>query len=572
MTMRLFAAAFCLTATMYAQPANQKLHALFDEYHEAYLRQNPEEATSLGRNEYNDRWRDWSPSGRDRWLAAMRGFLSRLEEFRPDDLNEQDRIGLQLLEGQLQRDIAGLPYATYLTRVNQLFGMHTLVYLTVREMPARTAADYENILARLRAVPAYVEQNIGVLQEGMREGIVQPALVVDRIVKQLRAQAGQPPGESSLLAAFRQFPETIGAADRRRLGNEAARIYAQEFLPAWRKLQEFLAAEYAPQARAEIAASALPGGEGSYKFFIEYHTTTDLTAGQIHEIGKREVERIEKEMAAIARETGFEGTVAEFEESLRSSPEHMFASKEEMLVYHRDLAMRVQPELPRLFRKLPRMPVGIRPIPADREAESASNYNSPAADGSRPGWFNLKTYRPETEPKYDKAALVLHETNPGHHLQIALQLELDALPEFRKIYHSTAYAEGWALYAESLGGELGVYDDPYSRFGALDSERFRARRLVVDTGIHAFGWTREQAIEYLGDVSEVERYIAWPGQALAYKMGQLKILELKAKARERLGGRFDVREFHDAVLRNGALPLDLLEAQVERYIDSASRR
>ena len=555
---------------MSAQPADERLHALFDEYHEAYLRENPEEATSLGRNEHNDRWRDWSQSGRGRWLAAMRGFLSRLDAFQPDALNEQDRIGLQLLKGKLEREIAGLPYEVYLTRVNQLFGMHTVVYLTVREMPARTAADYENILARLRAVPRYVEHNIAALREGMQKGIVQPKLVVDRIVKQLRAQAAQQPGESSLLAAFRKFPEAVGAADRRRFSGEAERIYEQDFLPAWEKLRKFFAEEYLPKARAAIAAAALPEGQNAYKFFIAYHTTTDLTAAQIHEIGKREVERIEREMAAIAREVGFEGTVAEFEESLRSSPRRLFSSKEEMLVYHRDIAMRVQPELPRLFPKLPRMPVGIRPIPADREAESASNYNSPAADGSRPGWFNLKTYRPETETKYDKAALVLHETNPGHHLQIALQLELAALPEFRKIYRATAYTEGWALYAESLGGELGVYDDPYSRFGALDSERFRARRLVVDTGIHAFGWNREQAIEYLGDVSEVERYIAWPGQALAYKMGQLKILELKAKARERLGGRFDIREFHDAVLRNGALPLDLLEAQVERYI--AGRR
>ncbi len=564
--MRLLAAVLCLTSIMSAQPADERLHALFDEYYEAHLRENPEEATSLGRNEYNDRWRDWSQSGRDRRLAAMRGFLSRLEAFQPDALNEQDRVSLQLLKGKLARDIAALPYEVYLTRVNQLFGLHTLVYLTIREMPARTPADYENILARLRAVPRYVEQNIAALRQGIGEEIAQPALVVERIGKQLRAQAAQSPDESSLLAAFHKFPEAVGPADRRRLSGAAERIYERDFLPAWQKLRKFFAEEYSPQARAAIAASALPDGENGYKFFIEYHTTTDLTAAQIHEIGKREVERIEKEMAAIARETGFEGTVAEFEESLRSSPERMFSSKKEMLVYHRDIAMRVQPELPRLFLKLPRMPVGIRPIPADREAESASNYNSPAADGSRPGWFNLKTYRPQTETKYDKAALVLHETNPGHHLQIALQLELEALPEFRKIYHSTAYTEGWALYAESLGGELGVYDDPYSRFGALDSERFRARRLVVDTGIHAFGWTREQAIEYLGDVSEVERYIAWPGQALAYKMGQLKILELKAKARERLGGKFDIREFHDAVLRNGALPLDLLEAQVERYI------
>ena len=567
--MRLFAAALCFAVVMSAQPADQQLHALFDEYHEVYLRQNPEEATSLGRNEYNDRWRDWSKSGRDRRLRSMRGFLHGLDAIQPADLNEQDRIGHQVLKGKLEVDIEGLRYDAYLIRVNQLFGLHTSIYLTMREMPARTVADYENILARLGAVPEYVDQNIETLREGVAAGIVQPRLVVDRIVKQLDAQSAQTTAESSLLAAFRKFPDSFSEQDRRRLGDAAEQAYAREFQPAWRKLRKFFGDEYAGATRAKIGATSLPDGQTVYKFFIKFHTTTDLTASEIHEIGKSEVERIEKEMAAIAGEVGFEGTVAEFEQSLRASAEHMFSSKDEMLVYHRDIAMRVQPELPRLFKNLPRMPVGIRAIPADREAESASNYNIPAADGSRPGWFNLKTYKPETEPKYDKAALVLHETNPGHHLQMALQLELEEIPEFRKIYHSTAYIEGWALYAESLGSEIGVYDDPYSRFGALDSERFRARRLVVDTGLHAFGWSREQAIKYLGDVSEVERYIAWPGQALAYKMGQLKILELKAKARRELGNKFDIREFHDVVLRNGALPLDLLAEQVERYIAEA---
>ena len=260
---------------MSAQPADERVHALFDEYHEAYLRENPEEATSLGRNEHNDRWRDWSQSGRGRWLAAMRGFLSRLDAFQPNALNEQDRIGLQLLKGKLEREIAGLPYEVYLTRVNQLFGMHTVVYLTVREMPARTAADYENILARLRAVPRYVEHNIAALREGMQRGIVQPKLVVDRIVKQLRAQAAQPPGESSLLAAFRKFPEAVGAADRRRFSGEAERIYEQDFLPAWEKLRKFFAEEYLPKARAAIAAAALPRGKTLTSFSL--HTTRQPT-------------------------------------------------------------------------------------------------------------------------------------------------------------------------------------------------------------------------------------------------------------------------------------------------------
>ena len=286
-----------------------------------------------------------------------------------------------------------------------------------------------------------------------------------------------------------------------------------------------------------------------------------MTPDEIHELGLDEVTRIETEMDEIARSEGF-ADAASYEEMLNAAPEQRFLSKEEMLAYCRNLAKTIDPGLPALFSTLPRMPVGIRPIPEDREAASASNYQQPASDGSRPAWFNLKAYRPAAQVRFDKAALVLHETNPGHHLQIALQLELEDVPEFRKIYSATAYIEGWALYAESFGEQLGVYDDPANRFGALHSERFRARRLVVDTGLHSKGWTHVQAIDYLGNESEVDRYIAWPGQALAYKVGQLKIVELRDRLRQQQGERFNIREFHDVILRNGPLPLDLLEQQV----------
>lgn len=554
----------CLPAC--GQPGDDGLHRLFDEYFEDYLQENPEVATSLGRTEHNARWRDWSGSALRSWEGRVRSYLARLAEFDPSVLDAQDRISLRLMRRQLETELEGLPYDARLIRLNQLFGLHTSVLLTMRDMPARSEADYENMLARLRAVPAYVDQNIETLGEAIREGTVQPKHIVGIIVGQLAAQAALPAEESPLLRSFRDFPESVRESRRGELASQAANAYREAFQPAWGKLAAFLAEEYAPAARPTLAATSLPDGEAIYDFFIGFHTTLDLSAGEIHEIGKREVERIDREMQAIAREAGFGGSSREYERHLLTDPSFLFASKEQMLAYHRDLAMRVSPELPRLFRKLPRHPVGIRPIPPDREAASASNYNGPAADGSRPGWFNLKAYRPERQSRFDKPALVLHETNPGHHLQIASQLELEGLPEFRKIYHSTSYVEGWALYAETLGEELGIYDDPPSRFGALESERFRARRLVVDTGLHAMGWTREQAIAYLGDESEVDRYIAWPGQALAYKMGQLKILELKAAARNAYGASFDVRDFHDAVLRHGPLPLDMLEEQVGEYI------
>lgn len=553
-----------------SQARNDAFHGLLDEYFEDYLRENPEEATSLGRTDHNTRWRDWSGSALEAWESRVKSYSERIGEFEAADLGAQDRISLRLIRHQLARELESLPYQARLIRVNQLFGLHTAILLTMREMPARTEADYENMVARLAAVPAYVDQNIETLRDAIDDGIVQPRLVVDIIVGQLEVQAAAGPEESPLLAPFRDFPDGIPESRQQELATGAAKAYRDAFQPAWARLASFFAEEYAPEARSTLAVTGLPGGDPIYEFFIRFHTTLELSAGEIHEIGKREVERIDREMEAIVEKAGFEGTSREYERHLLTDPDYLFASKEQMLAYHRDIAMRVSPGLTRLFRKLPRHPFGIRAIPPDREAASASNYNAPAADGSRPGWFNLKAYLPEKQSRFDKPALVLHETNPGHHLQIAMQLELEGLPEFRKIFHTTSYVEGWALYAETMGGELGVYDDPPTRFGALESERFRARRLVVDTGLHAMGWTREQAIDYLGDESEVDRYIAWPGQALAYKMGQLKILELKTAAQDAYGASFDVRDFHDAVLRNGPLPLDILEEQVGEYIARAS--
>ncbi len=559
----------CLTAC--GEQRAQKLHRLFDEYHEDYLRENPEVATALGRTDYDDRWRDWSVPAREVWRRRLASYRARLRKFDPDDLGRQDRISLRLLSSQIESELDGMQYEAWLVRLNQLFGIHTQVFLTLREMPATSEVHYENMLARLRAVPAYVEQNIDALREGLNQGIVQPRLVVVHVIRQLRTQSAPDPDDSPLLAAFRDLPDSISDARRQQLVEGARQAYRDAFQPAWNRFETFLGEEYLPKARTAVAVTALPAGSALYDHFIRYHTSLPLTFQEIHEVGNREVERIDRAMTAIALEAGFPGGASDYEEHLTSDPAYRFRDRERMLAYHRDIAMRVEPGLARFFHTLPRHRFGIRAIPPDREAVSASNYNAPAADGSRPGWFNLKAYRAEQQSRFDKPALVLHETNPGHHFQIATQLELEDLPEFRKIYHSTAYVEGWALYAESMGQALGVYDDPASRFGALESERFRARRLVVDTGLHAMGWTREQAIEYHGDESEIDRYIAWPGQALAYKMGQLRILALKGAAERAYGPAFDIRDFHDAVLQNGALPLDLLEQQVGEYIDLAGR-
>ena len=554
-----------------AQTDSENLHQIFQEYFEGQLRSYPESATSLGRTEYNDRWTDWSRAARDARREKLREYEGRVSGIAADSLSSQDNLSRALMLHEIRDSLEGEEISTYVTGLNQLFGPHTRIYLTVREMPARTTADYENIVRRLEAVGAYVDQQILIYQEALEARLRQPKLVIELIIKQLDAQAAQSTGETALLAAFRKFPDTFAESDKQRLLGAAMVAYNETFLPAWKKFRRFLAEEYLPDVRPEIGVTTLEDGEGRYASLIRHFTTTDFTARQVHELGLREVERIEKEMLVVARETGFEGDLAGFEKQLRASPEQRFTSKQDMLVYCRNVAKLVDPELPRFFLRLPRAPLGIRPIPADREAETPSNYDAPAADGSRAGWFNLQAYKPREEMKFDKAALVLHETNPGHHLQIALQLELDELPEFRKIFHSTAYIEGWALYAESLGVEMGVYPDATSRFGKLESERFRARRLVVDTGLHAFGWTRERAVEYLADSAEIDRYIAWPGQALAYKIGELKIKEMRGRAEKELGDAFDIREFHDVVLRNGALPLQLLEAQVAAYLGEAKR-
>ncbi len=560
---------FWLPLIAMAQTDSDNLHHIFEEYFEEQLRSYPESATALGRNEYNDRWTDWSRDARDARRDKLRDYEGRLLAIAPDSLSAQDSLSRGLLLHEIRDSLGVEEISTYLTGLNQLFGPHTRIYLTIREMPARTTEDYENIVRRLEAVGPYIDQRITIYREAMKAGLRQPRLVIELIIKQLDAQAAQTADERALLAAFRKFPDAFDESDKQRLLKAGTTAYNETFLPAWKKFRGFLAEDYLPGARPEIGVTTLEDGNQRYASLIRHFTTTDLTAKQVHDLGLREVERIEKEMLVIARETGFEGELAAFEKQLRAIPEQRFTSKQDMLVYCRNVAKLVDPELPRFFRRLPRSPVGIRPIAADREAETPSNYEMPAADGSRAGWFNLQAYKPEEEIKFDKAALVLHETNPGHHLQIALQLELDELPEFRKVFHSTAYIEGWALYAESLGVEMGVYPDATSRFGKLESERFRARRLVVDSGLHAFGWTRERAVEYLGDSAEIDRYISWPGQALAYKIGELQIKELRARAEKELGDNFDIREFHDVVLRDGALPLQLLEEQVATYIGEA---
>jgi uncharacterized protein (DUF885 family) len=552
------------------------LRQTFVDYWEWRLADEPELATQIGRSDYDDRWRDWSSAGRARTRTMRQEFLQRVLYIASGNLSPAERLSADLLAYDLRTELEAEPYLALVQRVSQQNGAHNQVFRVIDQMPARTVRDYENIIARLRALPEYVDQHIDLMREQFDGGLTQPAVIVDRIVEQVAAQRGTPAAESPLLAAFSRFSDDIPPADRERLHRQASAAYLERFVPAWTRYEAFLRDIYRPKARPQVGLTSLADGRRAYDVLVRTYTTTRMTPEDIHELGLREVARIEREMQRVAGEAGFDGPISEFERQLAARPDMRFSSQEEMLAYARDVLARVEPQMPRLFVRLPRAAVAVRPIPSDREAASASSYTAGTPDGARPAWFNMNTYRPQEQVKYRTEALVLHETLPGHHLQVGLARELTGVPEFRRALGITAFIEGWALYAESLGGDIGtVYREPATRFGQLASEQFRAVRLVVDTGMHALGWSRERALEYFTErvpsqsVAEIDRYIAWPGQALAYKVGELRIRELRRRAERELRIWFDIRDFHDAILRHGPMPLDMLDEQIDAYIASA---
>jgi len=554
-----------------AQTPHDAIQKYFKNYFEAKLNAEPEFATGTGHYENADRWNDWSKEGRERRRASAEETLRGLDKFSLTNLPEEDQLSARLLRYQLRAELDAMDLEIHLLRVGQMTGAHNRVFQLIDRMPARNLRDYQNILGRLHGIPAYVDQNIAIMDEAIAQGITQPPVVVDLTIKQIAAQAAQDKDTTPLLLAFRKFPSNFPEEQQRKLREEAVASYEHEFLPAWQKLLEYMKTTYAPKARPDVGLNSLKGGKEYYAILVRRLTTTNATPEEIHRTGEAEVVRLEAEMLAAARETGFTGTLQEFEKKLEAMPEQHFQSKDEMLIYCRNIAKIIEPELPNQFKHIPLLLYGVRAIPEDREQATASNAQSPSPDGSVPGWFNLNAYQPEKQVRYNKEALVLHEAVPGHIFQTSLARAQQGLPEFRRFYGNSAYLEGWALYAESLGGELGVYRDPYSRFGRLASERFRAVRLVMDTGIHTMGWTREQAVEYFKvhapdeSLAEVDRYISWPAQALAYKMGQLEIVKLRQEAQQKLGAKFDIRDFHDAILRDGVLPLELLDEQGEKY-------
>ena len=562
----------------------KKFRAFLDEDWKRAMVDQPEAATRLGFPGENRRWRDKSPQGIELRKKHLRESIATLKTIRREELPEVEKLNYDLY-GRFLADLEeGMQYGddagggSLWMPLNQLGGIQQGAAAILALMPHETVADYEDILTRLEALPSAVEQTLALLQDGLKRGYTPPKITLRDVSKQLADLTPAEPIASALLQPFTVFPAGFPEADRARLTDRAKRLYASAVAPAFQKLREYLAATYIPACRDSIAASALPNGAATYAFRVRFETTTSLTPQQIHEIGLAEVKRIHAEMEKLIAATGFKGSFHEFMEFLRTDPRFYYDKPEDLVNGYRIIAKRIDPELARLFGKLPRLPYGVTPIPEFKApSQTTAYYQGGAPKVGRPGWYFVNTYKLNARPKWEMEALSLHESVPGHHLQISLAQELEGVPEFRKHAGYTAFVEGWGLYAESLGEEIGMYKDPYSKFGQLAYEMWRAVRLVVDTGMHTMGWTRQQAIDYFREntgktdqdvISEIDRYIVWPGQALAYKIGQLKIRELRKEAESKLGVKFDERKFHDAVLENGALPLSVLEAHMKQWIDS----
>lgn len=554
----------------------EKLQTFFEEEWEYGLKENPIMATLFGDLRYNDRLGDSSIAAIERRQRHGVEALRQLESIDRSRLADSDKLNYDLYLENLTLRIEGHRFPWYLTPINQMGGVQQGPPNVVRSLPFRNAKHYEDYLSRLSQLPAVVDQTIERMQEGLKQRITPPKITLRAVAEQIQAQIVSKVEESPFYRPFKNFPETVPLSEQERLRAAGKEAIEQSILPAYQKLHDFWVSEYYPNTRETIGLSSLPNGEQWYAFGVKVSTTTNLLPKEIHEIGLREVKRIRAEMDKIIKGSGFEGTREEFFEFLRGDPQFYYSKPEHLLAGYRDICKRADAELPKLFGKFPRLPYGVREVPEySAPSQTTAYYHGGSLKAGRPGWFYANTYKLETRPKWEMEALALHEAVPGHHLQIALAQEIEGVPKFRKHGHYTAFVEGWGLYSESLGEEMGFYNDPYSKFGQLTYEMWRAIRLVVDTGMHAFGWDRQKAIDYFKanagrhehDITvEVDRYIVWPGQALAYKIGELKIKELRKFATKELGDRFDIRGFHDTVLGSGAVPLSILEQNVKNYV------
>jgi uncharacterized protein (DUF885 family) len=557
------------------QEGSKALHDLFSAAWDRDMQDRPEEASEMGDRRWNDQWTDMSLEAYARRDQHNKDVLAQLARIDRKSLNKTDQLNYDLFQKRFQDRVEQYKLHWFLMSFNQREGPQTSDDLG-DSLRFENLKDYSDWLARMRSLPAHMDQVIALLREGIRERMVHPRVIMERIPGQIDKQIVSDPTQSGFYKPFKHFPKTISPEDQQRLQNAAREAVEQQVVPAFTKFKNFFVSEYLPSCYDKVGAWQLPHGEELYAYFVRSYTTTKETPEEVHQIGLKEVARINAEMDRIMQQTGFKGSRAEFFQFLRTDPQFFYKTPEELFQAYKALAKTVDPNLVKVFRKLPREPYGVEAIPDAVAPDTTAAYYRPgAADGSRAGTYFVNLYKPDARPKWEMTALTLHESVPGHHLQIALAHELGEMPNFRRYGEYTVYVEGWGLYAESLGDDMGLYSDPYSKFGQLSYEMWRAVRLVVDTGIHVKHWTREQAIKYFMDncpkheldiTNEIDRYIAWPGQSLAYKTGELKIKELRAKAREKLGANFDLKEFHDVVLSSGPVPLDILEQNVNEWI------
>ncbi len=553
------------------------LNDLFHEYWEAYLERNPEFASTIGDTRYNDKVTDNSVKSVNAWLEREQGWMLRLAAIAPDGLTDQEKLSRELLLRDFADDQEVAEFKEWEMPVNQMDGIQTEYPDLVAELSFNTVKDYDDWIARLHAIPGAFAQVITNMSIGVDDGRVPPKYLLEKLDEQVKQMAAQKPEDSPFALPLKKFPASIPAAEQQRIKTGMLDAIGKEVLPAYTRLARYLEVSYIPAGRNDPGISALPDGAKYYQYLIRHITTTNLTADQIHQIGLDEVKKDEAEMLAIAQKLGFQD-LASFRASLKTNPKLKAASADALLAAYKSYLGPMQARLPSLFGTLPKAPFEVVPVP-DYMAKTAppAYYEPGTPDGCRPGRLFIDTYNATDRNLYQVESIAYHEGIPGHHLQISIAQELQGIPEFRKYERYTAYTEGWGLYAERLGKDVGFYQDPYSDYGRLEADIWRAIRLVVDTGVHSQHWSRQQMVDFFHQHSnidetsiqaEVDRYIAWPGQALAYKVGQLKILELRDRAQKAQGDRFDIRAFHDQVIDAGALPLDLLEARIDAWIDA----
>ena len=558
-----------------------RLRALFDEAWAHSLEDHPEMATAVGVTDHDARLTDLSPASCERRKGEPALLLAALRTIDRDALDETDQVSYDLFERQTANAEEAARFPGELMPVTKMANPVNGLASTLSVMPRARAVDIDNATSRMRAAPTLLTQSIDLLKRGAGAGITPPRVTIADITEQIDTvlNAGEDASRNPMLVHVASRPPAIEDAAFATLQADALKAWRDELAPALARMREYLASEYLPSCRDTVSWAALPDGNEWYRYLVRRFTTTDLSPEEIHQIGLDDVASIRADMEAVRREAGHEGTFDEWCEWLRTDPQFFFTDADALVAGYRDIAKRIDPELPRLFGTLPRLPYGVREVPEHQAPSTTTAYYRPGSpEAGRPGWFYANTYDLRSRPKWEMEALTVHEAVPGHHLQISLAQELDGLPAFRT--HSwglTGFVEGWGLYSELLGYEMGLYADPYSRFGALSYQMWRAVRLVVDTGIHVFGWSRDDAIAYFAansakpmhDITvEVDRYIGWPGQALAYKLGQRTFSTLRAEAAATLGDAFDIRSFHDTCLLAGPLPLDVLERRVRAWIAS----